>query len=130
MFSVHKVGYRNLSFAMVAVSDEQHLSEEIASALLEYEQVWNLIEARIANSTGRSINSTYMCSRPSESEGEHNPSIFDSLEYLQSDTAVDMNSAISKCSLQGPEMCLLSMRNGTCPATIVCKALEPNKLDR
>ena len=34
-----KAEYRNLSFAVVAVSDEQHLSEDIASALFEYEQV-------------------------------------------------------------------------------------------
>lgn len=84
---------------MVAVSDEQHLSEEIASALFEYEQVWNLVEARNANSTGKSINSTYMCSRPSESEDKHNPSVFDPLEYLQSDTGVDMKYASSRCSL-------------------------------
>ena len=63
-----------MSFAVVAVSDERHPSEEIASALSEYEQVWNLLEARIANSTGRSSNSTYMCSRPSEfADDEHEP---------------------------------------------------------
>ena len=87
---------------MVAVSDEQHLSEEIASVLFEYEQVWNPVEAKIANTTGRSINLTYMCSRSSESEDKHNPPIFDPLEYLQSDTAVDMKSASSKCSIYGP----------------------------
>ena len=69
-----KAEYRNLSFAVVAVSDEQHLSEDIDSALFEHEQVWNLVEARIANSTGGSINSTYMCSRPSEfADDEHAP---------------------------------------------------------
>jgi len=69
-----RAGYRNLSFAVVAVADEQRLPEEIASMRLEYEQVWNLLEARIANSTARNLNSTYICSRPSEFvDDEHAP---------------------------------------------------------
>jgi hypothetical protein len=57
-----KAGSRNLSFAVVAVSDEQHPPEGIDSALFEHEQVWNLVEARIVNSTAQNLNSTYICS--------------------------------------------------------------------
>lgn len=66
---------------------------------LEYEKVWNLVEGRNPNATARNLNSTYICSRPIESEDEHNPPSFDPLEYLQSDTAIDLKSASSKCSL-------------------------------
>ena len=88
-----------MTLDVIVVTDDQRLPEETVSMCLEYEKCWNLVDARIANSTARNLNSTYICSRPSESEDEHNPPIFDPLEYLQSDATVDMNSASSRCSL-------------------------------
>lgn len=74
MFFVRKAGYRNMTLDVIAVTDDQRLPEETVSTCLEYEQVWNLVEARIANSTARNLNSTYMCSRPSEfADDEHAP---------------------------------------------------------
>ena len=78
---------------MKTVADEKRLPEETASVCLKYEKVWNLVKAMIDNSTARNLNSTYICSRASESEGECNPALFDPLESLQSDTAVDLKSA-------------------------------------
>lgn len=82
-----------MTLAVTAVADEKRLPEETASVCLKYEKVWNLMKAMIANSTARNLNSTYICSRPSESEGERNPTSFDPHKYLLSDTAVDMKSA-------------------------------------
>ena len=74
MFSVRKAGYRNMTLDVIAVTDDKRLPEETVSTCLEYEQVWNLVEARIANSTARNLNSTYICSRPSEfADDEHTP---------------------------------------------------------
>ena len=74
MFSVRKAGYRNMTLDVIAVTDDKRLPEETVSTCLEYEQVWNLVEARIANSTARNLNSTYICSRPSEfADDEHAP---------------------------------------------------------
>ena len=62
MFSVRKAGYRNMTLDVIAVTDDKRLPEETVSTCLEYEQVWNLVEARIANSTAKNLNSTYTCS--------------------------------------------------------------------
>lgn len=74
MFSVHIAGYRNMTLDVIVVTDDQRLPEETVSMRLEYEKCWNLVEARMANSTARNLNSTYMCSRSSEfADDEHAP---------------------------------------------------------
>ena len=63
-----------MTLDVIVVTDDQRLPEETVSMCLEYEKCWNLVDARIANSTARNLNSTQMCSRPRDfTDDEHAP---------------------------------------------------------